>query len=503
MSSISFLEKMLPSVKLGIWMAFFTLLLLIGKMLYRHLRDILVLLEIPAPPAKPIIGLGTEFFGVSQEEIFRKFREYSKQFRPVYRLPLFHIQAINLINSGDIEQVLSSYNHLKKSMTYDFLNKWLGTGLLTSSGEKWHARRKLLTPTFHFKILQDFLIAFNEETNKFVEKINGCLDDAGVDISKFIDNLTLQAVGETAMGLELVDEGIMIDYRQNLRKMGKIIIERITKFFYRFDFIYRWTDLAHEEKVVTQSLHRFSETVIRRRKVMRRGSTIERKRLAMLDLLLQYKEEGADIDDLGIREEVDTFLFEGHDTTSIALSMLILLLANHKEVQERVIEEIDQVLGKKAKNPTHEDLPKLEYLECCIKETLRLYPSVPSIGRIAGEDFTTTTGYRIPKGTIMLIQIYDLHRDASVFPEPEKFNPDRFKPENTMNRNSFAYIPFSAGPRNCIGQKFAMWEMKAVMCGLLQHFKLAPIDTPMGIKFYTDLILRTNCPIKVKFIKRQ
>lgn len=110
-----------------------------------------------------------------------------------------------------------------------------------------------------------------------------------------------------------------------------------------------------------------------------------------------------------------------------------------------------KVLGEAPRHPTHEDLSKLEYLECCIKESLRLYPSVPTIGRIAGEEFTTSTGHTIPKGTILLIQIYDLHRDASVFPNPEKFDPDRFKPENTIKRNSFAYIPFSAGPRNCIG----------------------------------------------------
>uniref|UniRef100_UPI003AF33C69 cytochrome P450 4C1-like n=1 Tax=Coccinella septempunctata TaxID=41139 RepID=UPI003AF33C69 len=490
-------------VKLGIWMAFFTLLLLIGKTLFRHLRNILVLRAIPSPPTPPIIGLATEFFKDTQDEIFRKCREYSKLYRPIYRMSLFHIDAISFVNAADIELVLSSYSHLQKSNTYYFLRRWLGTGLLTSTGDKWHARRKLLTPTFHFKILQDFLNVFNEETNKLVGKIEASLEDSGIDITRHIDNLTLQSVGETAMGFDLVDEGILIDYRQNLRKIGKIIIDRITFCLYRFDFIYRWTPLAHEEKIVTQSLHRFSETVIRRRKLMRRGSTVERKRLAMLDLLLKYKEEGADIDDDGIREEVDTFLFEGHDTTAIALCMLIILLANHQDIQDKVIKEIEEVLGSKPRNPTHEDLPKLEYLECCIKESLRLYPSVPTIGRIAGEDFTSSTGYQIPKGTILLMQIFDLHRDASVFPDPEKFNPDRFKSENTKGRNPFTYIPFSAGPRNCIGQKFAMWEIKAVICGLLQNFRLLPVDTPTDIKFYMDLILRTNCPIRVKFVKRQ
>ncbi|KAL3269989.1 hypothetical protein HHI36_009045 [Cryptolaemus montrouzieri] len=491
-----------PLMRLGIWTAFSILLLLIGKMLYHRLRNALTLRALPTPKTTPILGLAIEFYKYNAEETFRRLREFSKDFRPIYRLSLFHVDSVNIVNASDMEQILSSYNHLTKSKTYQSLEGWLGTGLLTSTGEKWKSRRKLLTPTFHFKILQDFLVTFNEETTKLVEKIKTNLDDSGNDITRFINHFALESVGETAMGLDLVDEGVLIDYRQNIRKIGQIIIERMLTFWYRSNLIYQFTNLAYQEKCVAQSLHRFSETVIRRRKVMRRGSTVERSKLAMLDLLLKYREEGADITDEGIREEVDTFLFEGHDTTAIAISMLLVLLANHKDIQEKVEKEILKVLGSKPRPVNHEDLPKLEYLECCIKESLRLYPSVPTIGRIAGEDFTTSTGYQIPKGTILMLHIFDLHRDATVFPNPEKFDPERFSPENMSKRHPFAYIPFSGGPRNCIGQKFAMWEIKALICGILQNFRLAPVDTPVDIKFYTDLILRTNSPIRVKFIRK-
>ncbi|KAK9890934.1 hypothetical protein WA026_012273 [Henosepilachna vigintioctopunctata] len=486
-------------MKLGVWTGFFILSLIIGKMLFRKLQNTLTLREIPSPTTSPILGMAYNLIKESQEELFRKYRELSKEFRPIYRVSLFHIDIVNLVNAVDIEQVLSNPNH-SKTNTYDFLQGWLGSGLLTSSGEKWQLRRKLLAPAFDFNMLQDFLLVFNDETSKLVEKLTENLNESGTDISTYINHFTLHCVGETAMGWDWLDEGVLNDYRQNLKRMGQIILERVKNVWYRMNFIYTWTNLAYEEKRVILSLHRFTDTIIRRR-LQRKGSVIERKRLSLLDILLKQKEEGTNLSHEDIREEIDTFLFKGYETTTMALTMLLLLLANHQHIQESVIKEIEAVVGKKLRPLTSEELRRLEYLECCIKETLRLFPSVAVISRIAGEEYTTSTGFKVPKGTTLLMHIYDLHRDPSVFPYPDKFNPDRFKSENSSKRHPFSYIPFSEGPRNCIGEKFALWELKTAACGILQNFRLLPVDDLVDLKFYTDFVLRTSSPVRIKFIK--
>ena len=131
-----------------------------------------------------------------------------------------------------------------------------------------------------------------------------------------------------------------------------------------------------------------------------------------------------------------------------------------------------------------------------------MYPSVYFISRILGEDLRLTNGYLLPKSTDVFIHIYDVHRNPDVYPDPERFDPDRFLPENCQNRHPYAYLPFSAGPRNCIGQKFAILELKAAVCAILSNFVLEPIDTQENIKLVADIVLRTKEDIKVKFIPR-
>lgn len=141
-------------------------------------------------------------------------------------------------------------------------------------------------------------------------------------------------------------------------------------------------------------------------------------------------------------------------------------------------------------------------MERCIKESLRLYPSVPLISRTLGDQLKTFSGFVIPKETTVVIHIYDIHRNSNVFPDPDKFDPNRFLPENIKNRHTYAFLGFSAGPRNCIGQKFAMLELKAAICAILSNFILEPIDTPNTIVLIADLVLRTKDPIKIKFVSR-
>lgn len=302
------------------------------------------------------------------------------------------------------------------------------------------------------------------------------------------------------------------EYHKAVLDEGRIIVYRIVHPWCIRD-VGNFFLSPHFDKEIEMCklLHKFTRSLIQSREVDFKETDLEtdehdvykgKKRLAMLDLLLSSKHKDNLIDDRGIQEEVDTFTYEAHDTTALALQFIFLLLANHRNVQNLIYQEMCEVLEDLHKKPTYTDLQNFKYMERVIKECLRLYPSVPLISRTLGQSLTTTSGYYLPKETSVIIHIYDIHHDPKFFPNPETFDPDRFLPENSTNRHPFAYLPFSAGPRNCIGQKFAMLELKATICAVLANFILEPVDTPESIVLITDIVLRTKDEIKVRFIPR-
>lgn len=243
----------------------------------------------------------------------------------------------------------------------------------------------------------------------------------------------------------------------------------------------------------------------------------------MLDTLLAAEAKG-EIDAEGIREEVDTFMFEGHDTTATGLVYIFFLLGQHKEVQQRVFEEIRSVVDEANGEPLGTaQFNSMSYTDRVIKESMRLYPPVPFISRDLTEDIRLASGHRIPTGTQCHLHIFDLHRDPEQFPDPEVFDPDRFLPEESEKRHPFAYLPFSAGVweecrkhytlfnyslsilgmRNCIGQKYAMLEMKSCITDVLMNYSVEPVTKLEDIVFFVDIVLRTKCPVKVQFVKRK
>ncbi|XP_011872735.1 PREDICTED: cytochrome P450 4C1-like, partial [Vollenhovia emeryi] len=226
--------------------------------------------------------------------------------------------------------------------------------------------------------------------------------------------------------------------------------------------------------------------------------SVRKKRFAMLDILLAASRDGL-MTDLDIREEVDTFMAEGHDTTATSLCFTLALLAEHKDIQNRVRNEVDTALQKNGEKFTMKLLQELPYLERCIKESLRLYPSAHLISRNTGEDVELSS-YLVPAGTFVLLDIYGVHRDPNFWPNPEVFDPDKFLPEKIRNRHPYSYIPFSAGPRNCIGQRFAMLEMKAMIASLIHNFYVEPIDYLKNIQIHVDFVLRSASPIRVRFV---
>jgi len=220
----------------------------------------------------------------------------------------------------------------------------------------------------------------------------------------------------------------------------------------------------------------------------------------MLDTLLGAENEDL-IDHQGICDEVNTFMFEGYDTTSTCLTFTLLMLSLHEEVQQRCFEEL-QNISKNIEDLSVFDFNNLVYLECVIKESLRLYPPVPFFGRFCTEE-CVVNGLIMPKGAQINIHSFDIMRDPRHFPNPTAFQPDRFLPENSVDRHPFAFIPFSAGQRNCIGQKFAILEMKVLLVSILQKFKLLPVMRLEDIILEYGIVLRSQTKLKIGLQRRQ
>jgi cytochrome P450 family 4 len=189
----------------------------------------------------------------------------------------------------------------------------------------------------------------------------------------------------------------------------------------------------------------------------------------------------------------------GHDTTAMALCWSLYLIGLDSEVQEKIHSEIDSVFGDDKSSPVSgEDLKRLKYLECCIKEALRLFPSVPALGRAVKEDFQLGP-YTIPKGVTILISTFALHRDESIFQNPESYRPERFLTDNISKTSPYACVPFSAGPRNCIGQRFAMTEEKIILANIFRNFSIKSLDQRDQVQASAELVIRPKNPIRIKF----
>ncbi|KAL1456050.1 hypothetical protein WDU94_000804 [Cyamophila willieti] len=300
-------------------------------------------------------------------------------------------------------------------------------------------------------------------------------------------------------------------------EMAHLIIQRGIRPWLWPNFTFGLTELGKRHETCLNLLHGFSRQVIGERKRERAGRKERReeeeddgeqwgkkRRVAFLDLLLEESEKSkTPLTNEEIREEVDTFMFEGFDTTAMAMSWSLFLLGSHPNHQDNVYEELESIFGDDLDRPiTSRDCAQMKYLERVIKEALRLFPSVPFIGRMMEEDLQVGE-YLIPTGSIVIMDIVNIHRCEDQFPQPEVFQPDNFLSENVQNRHTYSYIPFSAGPRNCIGQRFALLEEKCVLASILRKFKVTSLEKSEDLLLLNELTLKSASGVKVKLEHRR
>ncbi|XP_015120229.1 cytochrome P450 4c3 [Diachasma alloeum] len=461
--------------------------------------------NVPFPSALPIIGNAYQL-NCSLEDFFKKLVEWSKEFGDIYLLWLGPRPMVFVYRVEGVQALLSSSVHIDKSLEYLYLRRWLGNGLVINGGESWHFRRKLVTPTFHSGLLLDYLKRTIREANIMVACLVNELDNDGFDIVPYAKRAALDLICETTMGYHMNAQTMLNnDYVRAVEKMTSIMQTRFTNIWISIDAIFNLTSLGKEHERALNVIHSFVDKIIAERKeqwkIARDGNFNEatKKRPAFLDLLLEVSQDGAVLNDRDIRDEVNTFMFAGHDTVATSLSWFFYALGLHPEYQTKILEEYDQVIG--TEEITLEGLNKLPWLDACVKEVWRLYPVVPLLARQIYQPIKIMN-HDIPVGSTVLINTFLLHRDPRHFPEPEVFRPERFLPENPKPP-TFAYIPFSAGSRNCIGWKFATMEVKVAILTVLKAYHIQSLETPDQLRMSCSIVLINANGLRVKISRRK
>lgn len=369
---------------------------------------------------------------------------------------------MTLVLSSDV-RVFEALNHsnVPKADLYRFLEPWLGKSLVTSHGERWTQLRKIATPAFHFQILEDFVPIFEEQTDILISKLRESGVGVVIDVFPLIGAFTLDVIVETAMGIHVgAQEGKGNAYLDNIIQIVGLIDRRSLNPIYHPNWVWKLSSIGKRHDQCLKVIQRFVDNVIEERrkyllKIKENGGVTNgtKKRMALLDTLLHSTMDGKPLSNKDISGEVNTFTFAGHDTSKSTISFLLYQLAKHPDVQQKLYDEIHELIIEPKNNKLNIRLiNSLSYLDLCVRESLRLLPPVPIVGKRNPEEIKVDD-VTIPANSIILTMMMANHLNPKFFPEPDKFWPERFTEELSVNeRHPYVYAPFSVGLRNCVGK---------------------------------------------------
>jgi cytochrome P450 len=370
-------------------------------------------------------------------------------------------QDVYFFNHPDyIKEVLVTYQqNFIKGRALQRAKRLLGEGLLTSEGSFHTRQRRLAQPAFHKLRIGSYADVMTEYAERTGTRWR---DGAQLDIAHEMMELTLAIVGKTLFDADVEEEAVAIG------EALTTIINLFNAMLLPFSELLEKLPLP-QNKRFEKAKRRLNETIYRIIDERRRSGEDRGDLLSML-LFSQDEEGTGSMTDEQVRDEVMTIFLAGHETTANALTWTWYLLSQHEEVEARLHAEIDEVLKGRTR-PTVEDVPLLRYTEMVLAESMRLYPPAWAIGRLAAKD-TEIGGYRIKTGSLVLVSQYVTHRDARFYKEPARFDPERWTAEARESRPQFAYFPFGAGVRRCIGEGFAWMEGVLLIATLAREWRM-------------------------------
>lgn len=440
----------------------------------------------PGPRGNVLLGSAVDLGRNSLKFLTRCAREYGD----IVYLRFFNTPIVLLTHPNEIEYVLvKNQGNFVKSRDYRALKSVLGNGLLTNEGADWQKQRKLVQPTFRHENTERYADVMVLATTRMLDTWRG---GETRDIHQQMMALTLDVVAQSLFGSDVSGHAGGVE-------------QALAVLLNQFDGMAGLAFLL-PEKMPLPSTMKFKRSVKQLDKIIygiiqERRKTRKPSKDLLEMLLLSQDAEGSTMSDEQLRDEVMTLFLAGHETTANALSWSWYLLAQHPAVEERLFEEIRSVLG--GKTPTAGDVARLPYTEMIVKEAMRLYPPAWAVGRQALKKFELG-GYNFPAGTNIAILQWSTQRDARFFPEPEKFDPERFSAEN-LRRNPwprFAYFPFGGGPRVCVGAGFAMMEAILLLATMAQRFRMSLVPH-RKVKFLPSVTLRPRNGVQMVLHERR
>ncbi len=381
-------------------------------------------------------------------------------------------RRVHLLDHPDLikDLLVTEHRRFHKGRGLELAKHLLGEGLLTSEGDFHRRQRRLAQPAFHAQRIARYattMVELAERTSeRWAQLATRTPMPPVLDIHQEMMRLTLGIVGKTLFATEVEDQA---------QEIGQAITTSM-ELFRSFTTLPFASLLEH---LPLPSTWRFLkararlDATIYRLIATRRTAAEDRGDLLSMLLLAQDEEGSGGMSDQQVRDEAMTIFLAGHETTANALTWTWYLLSRHPEVEACLHAELDQVLD--GRSAAAEDLSRLVYTWRVLAESMRLYPPAWVIGRRAIEDYEVAD-YRVPKGSIVLVSQWVMHRDPRFFPDPDRFDPDRWTDEARAARPRFTYFPFGAGPRICIGEQFAWMEGVLVLATLARRWRprLAP-----------------------------
>lgn len=358
-------------------------------------------------------------------------------------------------------------NYTKSSIQTKDVAKYVGKGLLTAEGEVWQKQRKLIQPAFHKSQL---ILLLDTIQNTISAELENIQTDRPIDIFPVFNDLAFQTVVKSIFNIEMEAKDVKA-LQHTTEATQSMLVQEL-----RQPFLVWWFELSGKTKRHLDMTDN-SRAILRRLVAERIKS--KKRRDDLLDMLLDAKyEDGSTMEESQLIDEILILFAAGHETTSNALTFCTELLARHPAVQNKIFEEVRNI--KQETNNLMERIKMASYTKQVIEEAMRLYPPAYFIDRVNKEN-DECNGVFLPKGSNLLFSVYEIHRHKDFWEDPTAFKPERFAKENALKLSKH-YYPFGAGPRMCIGNNFAMYEMVLAILSLVEKYEIVEKKSPIEIK---------------------